>query len=126
MSRAGPRIAAVDAFVVVGDKDYVAAAGLGAVAADGGDAGRGGRRALADVGDLHVCAYPPQAQTCLVRLTAEDGTVGWGEGHAPLHPVGGVLRLPDGPGLGLTFREDRLRAHILDDRPRPEGAGTHA
>jgi L-alanine-DL-glutamate epimerase-like enolase superfamily enzyme len=73
------RIARVEAFVVVGDKDYVAGAGLGPVQPHG-------RRALANVGDLHICAYPPQAQSCLVKLTADDGTVGWGEGHAPLGP----------------------------------------
>ena len=65
-----PSIAQIDAFVVVGDKDYVAGAGLHAVDAPG-------PRALAQIGDLHVCAYPPQAQSCLVRVTADDGTVGW-------------------------------------------------
>src|SRR5687767_41532 len=83
---AGPqaRIARVEAFVLVGDKDYVAEAGLRTAvgAAPGGHP----RRALAEVGDLHICAYPPQAQTCLVKITAGDGTVGWGEAHAPLGP----------------------------------------
>src|SRR5690348_7565053 len=83
---AGPqaRIASVEAFVLVGDKDYVAEAGL-RTAAPAAPAARP-RRALAEVGDLHICAYPPQAQTCLVRITADDGTVGWGEAHAPLGP----------------------------------------
>jgi D-galactarolactone cycloisomerase len=31
---------------------------------------------------------------------------------APLQPVDGILHVPDGPGLGITFDEDRLRAHI--------------
>jgi L-alanine-DL-glutamate epimerase-like enolase superfamily enzyme len=81
---AGPRarIAAVEAFVLVGDKDYVAGAGLRVAA---GETPRP-RRALAEIGDLHICVYPPQAQTCLVKLTADDGTVGWGEAHAPLGP----------------------------------------
>ncbi len=77
------RIAAVEAFVLVGDKDYVAGAGLRVAA--GGQATRPGR-ALAEIGDLHICVYPPQAQTCLVKITADDGTVGWGEAHAPLGP----------------------------------------
>ena len=34
---------------------------------------------------------------------------------APLHPEGGFLQVPTGPGLGITFDEERLRAHILDD-----------
>ncbi|MCA1645166.1 MAG: mandelate racemase/muconate lactonizing enzyme family protein [Chloroflexi bacterium] len=81
----GPRarIAAIEAFVLVGDKDYVAGAGLSSPAVGNGPVGR---RALAEIGDLHICAYPPQAQTCLVKITADDGTVGWGEGHAPLGP----------------------------------------
>jgi L-alanine-DL-glutamate epimerase-like enolase superfamily enzyme len=89
MSRAPARIASVEAFVLVGDKDYVGGAGLALVAASapGAAVARPGvRRALAEIGDLHICAYPPQAQTCLVKITADDGTVGWGEGHAPLGP----------------------------------------
>ncbi len=77
------RIAAVEAFVLVGDKDYVAGAGLRVAA--GGQTTRP-HRALAEIGDLHICVYPPQAQTCLVKITADDGTVGWGEAHAPLGP----------------------------------------
>ncbi|MGN6758675.1 MAG: mandelate racemase/muconate lactonizing enzyme family protein [Thermomicrobiales bacterium] len=77
------RIATVEEFVVVGDKDYVGGAGL----ATPGQAGPGERRrALAEIGDLHICVYPPQAQSCLVKITADDGTVGWGEAHAPVGP----------------------------------------
>jgi L-alanine-DL-glutamate epimerase-like enolase superfamily enzyme len=78
------RIAAVDSFILVGEKDYVAGAGLKTPHTADGIARR--PRALGAVGNLHVCVYPPQAQTCLVRLTADDGTVGWGEAHAPLAP----------------------------------------
>jgi L-alanine-DL-glutamate epimerase-like enolase superfamily enzyme len=77
------RIAAVEAFILVGDKDYVSGAGLRS-ATSSSACGRG--RALAEVGDLHICAYPPQAQTCVVKITTDDGTFGWGEGHAPLGP----------------------------------------
>lgn len=86
MSVAGPtaRVAAVEAIVIAGDKDYVGGAGLSPPAADG-EAHRP-RRALAALDDLHVAAYPPRAQTCLVKITADDGTVGWGESHAPLGP----------------------------------------
>lgn len=31
-------------------------------------------------------AYPDGAQTTLVRITTDDGLVGWGEAHAPLAP----------------------------------------
>jgi L-alanine-DL-glutamate epimerase-like enolase superfamily enzyme len=89
MSRAHARITSVEAFVLVGDKDYVGGAGLASVDSShtGAHVGRpSAPRALAEIGELHVCAYPPQAQTCLVKITADDGTVGWGEGHAPLGP----------------------------------------
>jgi L-alanine-DL-glutamate epimerase-like enolase superfamily enzyme len=33
---------------------------------------------------------------------------------SPLHPVGGVLTVPEGPGLGIEFDEDLLRQHIWD------------
>jgi L-alanine-DL-glutamate epimerase-like enolase superfamily enzyme len=33
---------------------------------------------------------------------------------APLHPENGFLQVPDGPGLGITFDEKQLEAHILD------------
>jgi L-alanine-DL-glutamate epimerase-like enolase superfamily enzyme len=77
-------IEAVEAFVLTGDKDYAGGAGL-ATPKPASEASAP-RRALADVGDLHVCVYPPHAQTCLVKITTEDGTVGWGEAHAPLGP----------------------------------------
>lgn len=80
------RIGAVEAFVVVGDKDYAAGAGLQAAALGSDAAVPPSTRPLHEVGDLHICSYPPQAQTCLVRITADDGTVGWGEAHAPLGP----------------------------------------
>jgi len=74
------RIADVAAYVIVGNKDYVAGAGLTSITKPSG------ARALAEVGDLHICSYPPQRQSCLVKVTTADGTVGWGEGHAPLGP----------------------------------------
>ncbi len=103
-SGAGPgaRIAAVEAFVLVGDKDYVAGAGLRAAE---GETPRS-RRALAEIGDLHICVYPPQAQTCLVKITADDGTVGWGEAHAPL-----------GPRATKAVVEDILRPLLLGADP---------
>lgn len=82
----GARIERVEAFVLAGDKDYAAGAGL--KPAGTGAAGQASidTRPLHDVGDLHICTYPSQAQTCVVRITADDGTFGWGEAHAPLGP----------------------------------------
>jgi L-alanine-DL-glutamate epimerase-like enolase superfamily enzyme len=83
MVRPQRSIEAIEAFVLRAPKDYATGAGL---ATPGRDAGSPRPRALAEIGDLHVCAYPPQVQTCLVKVTADDGTVGWGEAHAPLGP----------------------------------------
>ena len=111
--RTGPttRIAAVEAFVVVGDKDYVGGAGLRPPA----DAGPGRRRALAEIGDRHLCAYPPQVQSCLVKITAGDGTVGWGEGHAPLGPRATVAVVQD-VLAPLLLGEDPLAIELLWER----------
>lgn len=105
------RIAAVDAFVIVGDKDYVGGAGLRPPA----DAGPTHRRALAAIGDRHICAYPPQAQSCVVKITAEDGTVGWGEGHAPLGPRATVAVVQD-VLAPLLLGEDPLAIEMLWER----------
>jgi L-alanine-DL-glutamate epimerase-like enolase superfamily enzyme len=76
------RIASIEAFLLVGDKDYAGEAGLATPDAAPPRPGR----ALAEIGDLHICVYPSQAQTCLVKITASNGVVGWGEAHAPLGP----------------------------------------
>src|SRR5688572_33262893 len=93
VERTGPttRIAAVEACVIVGDKDYVGGAGLRPPA----NAGPERRRALAEIGDRHIWVYPPQAHSCLVKITAEDGTVGWGEGPAPSGPRATVAIVED-------------------------------
>ena len=109
----GPRarIASVEAFVLVGDKDYVGGAGLRPPTRPV-DAGR---RALADVGDRHICAYPPQAQSCLVKVTADDGTFGWGEGHAPLGPRATAAVVED-VLAPLLIGEDPLAVELLWER----------
>ncbi|NJM06870.1 mandelate racemase/muconate lactonizing enzyme family protein [Candidatus Gracilibacteria bacterium] len=98
------RIAQVEAFVLVGDKDYVGEAGLGTTHSGATPASSG--RALATLGDLHICSYPPQAQTCLVKITDSLGTVGWGEAHAPL-----------GPRATCAVITDVLRPLLLDADP---------
>jgi L-alanine-DL-glutamate epimerase-like enolase superfamily enzyme len=113
LARSGPttRIAAVEAFVIVGDKDYVGGAGLRPPA----DAAPRQRRALAEVGDRHICIYPPQAQSCLVKITAEDGTFGWGEGHAPIGPRATVAIVQD-VLTPLLLGEDPLAIEMLWER----------
>jgi L-alanine-DL-glutamate epimerase-like enolase superfamily enzyme len=111
--RIGPttRIGAVEAFVIVGDKDYVGGAGLRPPA----DAAPARRRALAEIGDRHICVYPPQAQSCLVKITAEDGTVGWGEGHAPLGPRATAAVVQD-VLAPLLLGQDPLAIEMLWER----------
>ncbi len=104
------RIEQVEAFVLVGDKDYVGGAGLRPPARPVER-----RRALAQIGDRHICAYPPQAQTCLVKVTADDGTVGWGEGHAPLGPRATVAVVRD-VLAPLLVGEDPLAIEALWER----------
>src|SRR5215207_10494884 len=104
MTRPRNQIAAVEAFVIAGKKDYAAGAGLKAARPDA--AAPQPVRALSEIGDLHVCAYPPQAQTCLVKVTSGDGTVGWGEAHAPL-----------GPAATKAVVEDVLRPLLLGQDP---------
>jgi L-alanine-DL-glutamate epimerase-like enolase superfamily enzyme len=111
--RIGPttRIGAVEAFVIVGDKDYVGGAGL----RPPDDAAPVRRRALAEIGDRHICVYPPQAQSCLVKITAEDGTVGWGEGHAPLGPRATAAVVQD-VLAPLLLGQDPLAIEMLWER----------
>ena len=111
MSGPRARIESVEAFVLIGDKDYVGGAGLRPPSRPP-DAGR---RALADVGDRHICAYPPQAQSCLVKVTAADGTVGWGEGHAPLGPRATVAVVED-VLAPLLVGEDPMAVELLWER----------
>lgn len=82
MAQQNRHIVAVEAFTLRAAKDYASGAGLATPTTEGTHR----LRALDEVGDLHICAYPPQAQTCLVRITADDGAYGWGEAHAPLGP----------------------------------------
>ena len=105
------RIASVEAFVIVGNKDYVSGAGLKPPA----DARPQHGRALAEIGDRHICIYPPQAQSCIVKITTEDGTVGWGEGHAPLGPRATVAVVED-VLAPLLLGEDPLAIEPLWER----------
>ncbi len=102
MTRPQRQIVAVEAFVLGAKKDYAGGAGLATPAVSE----KPRLRALEEVGDLHVCAYPPRAQTCLVRITADDGTVGWGEAHAPL-----------GPAATKAVVEDVLAPIVLGEDP---------
>ena len=84
---ASPVIDRIEAFIIVGEKNYARDAGLGSVTDSPKPVTAGAKpRALAGLLDLHICVYPPQAQTVLVKLTTSDGTFGWGEAHAPLGP----------------------------------------
>ncbi len=56
----------------------------------------------------HVCYYPPARSTVLVKITAGDGLVGWGECHAPVSPRVAHTIIEDLPAplvLGADARE---------------------
>ncbi len=86
------KIAKVESFHIVAKREaYMAAAGqpTGTVARRRTSA-EPGARALDRNEGRHLCAYPDQDRTLLVRITTDEGLVGWGEAHSP--PVPGVAK----------------------------------
>lgn len=82
-----------------------------------------GELAIATVAAAHVIAstpnflYPNQSY---VALLADDIAAG-----GPLTYEQGRLRIPDGPGLGVSVDTDRLGAHAERYRTDPTGAAFH-
>src|SRR5687768_8110285 len=62
-----------------------------------------------------VHAYSSVTETCLVRVTADDGTFGWGEVQAPLTPQTPATLITTllGPAL---LGQDALATSVLYDR----------
>ena len=81
------RIAKVESFHIVADREAHAAAGT---VARRRTSATPGVKALDYNAGRHLCAYPAIDQTLLVRLTSDTGLVGWGEAHSP--PVPGVAK----------------------------------
>ncbi len=81
------KIAKVESFHVVAEREAYAADGT---VARPQTSATPGVRALDYNTGRHLCAYPAQDQTLLVRLTSDTGLVGWGEAHSP--PVPGVAK----------------------------------
>ncbi|SDU78211.1 mandelate racemase/muconate lactonizing enzyme family protein [Jiangella alkaliphila] len=68
--------------------------------------------------------YSPRRETLLVRVTAEDGTTGWGEGLAPVAPevVAGLVDVLLGPVLiGMDATRPRPTRSLLADLMRVRG-----
>jgi len=103
------KISSVEAFRIAGSKDYVAAAGLRAPARPK-PAGRA--RALRANSGRHLCVYPSQAETTLVKVSTDEGVVGIGEAHAP--PVASITRGIVDDLLGpILIGEDPLQIEVL-------------
>jgi L-alanine-DL-glutamate epimerase-like enolase superfamily enzyme len=85
------RIAAVEAFVLVADKDYARDAGLAAVTPE-----------AAASANFLIMEHPSAPNPIRDALLTD-----------PLRPVDGMLRVPDGPGLGVAFDPARLTEHLL-------------
>ncbi|MAG35516.1 MAG: hypothetical protein CL878_04625 [Dehalococcoidia bacterium] len=82
------KIARVESFHIVVNREEYAATGehpVGTVSRRRPSAAPGVRELERNEG-RNLCAYPDQAQTLLVRITTDDGIVGWGEAHSPPVP----------------------------------------
>ena len=78
------KIARVESFRVVAQRDYEGSAGLRVATVEASGSSR--PRALARNDGRHLCVYPAQAEVLLVRIVTDDGLVGWGEAHSPPIP----------------------------------------
>jgi len=74
-----PRIAAVDCFIVSLPRDtpYLGPLGAGERATERGYVVRSGNRTI----------YPTSDRSVLIRITADDGGVGWGETYGLVAPA---------------------------------------
>lgn len=82
-----------------------------------------GELAIATVAAAHLIASTPNflyANQSYVALLADDITA-----RGPLPYAQGRLRIPEGPGLGVTVDPDRLEAHAERYRNDPTGAAFH-
>ena len=100
------RIARVEAIRVAANRDYVATAGLRTPSGNSADADVGASRALDYNDGRHVCVYPAQLETLLVKITSESGVMGWGEAHSP--PV---------PRVSQALVEDLFAPQLLGQDP---------
>lgn len=103
------RIARVEALRVAGRRDYVETAGLRAPQVDAAPA-RGLAldqcRALDHNRGRHLCVYPTQVETLLVRIETASGLVGWGEAHSP-----------PAPRVSQTLIADLLAPQLVGENP---------
>lgn len=102
-----PRIAAVECFVVTLPRDtpYLGPAGPGDRATAGGYLVRAGNRTI----------YPTVDRSIIVKLSAADGTVGWGETYGIIAPDAVTAILTDVLGPQLLGRDARDPAVIHED-----------
>lgn len=107
------KIARVESFRVVAQRDYEGSAGLRAATTRPG--ARGHRaRVLARNDGRHLCVYPAQAEVLLVRVVTDDGLVGWGEAHAPPIPRVAQALITDLLAPQLVGRDPRAIDAIWD------------
>jgi len=99
----GDRIVRVEALRVAARKDYVSSAGLRAPTRSTPSTTP---RALETNRGRHLCVYPSDAETLLIKITTGDGAVGWGEAHSP--PV---------PRVSEALVSDLLAPQLLGQDP---------
>jgi D-galactarolactone cycloisomerase len=100
------KIARVESFRVVAQRDYEGSAGLRAATTHGGVRGHH-PRVLSRNDGRHLCVYPAQAEVLLVRIVTDDGLVGWGEAHSP--PI---------PRVAQALITDLLAPQLIGRDPR--------
>jgi galactonate dehydratase len=102
-----PRIAAVEAFIVTLPRDvpYLGPAGAGDRVVPGGYIVRAGNRTI----------YPTVDRSVIVKLTASDGSVGWGETYGIVAPRAVTEIVIDVLGPQLLGRDPREPVVIHED-----------
>ena len=101
------RVAAVDAFLVTLPRDtpYLGPLGAGERVSERGYVVRSGNRTI----------YPTSDRSVLIRITADDGTVGWGETYGLVAPEAVTAILDDVLGPLIVGRDPRDVVVINED-----------
>ena len=101
------RVAAVDSFIVTLPRDtpYLGPLGAGERVSERGYVVRSGNRTI----------YPTSDRSVLIRITADDGTVGWGETYGLVAPEAVTAILDDVLGPLIVGRDPRDVVVINED-----------
>jgi L-alanine-DL-glutamate epimerase-like enolase superfamily enzyme len=72
---------------------------------------------------IHVAAAAhlaaASANFLIFEFSSSANPIGDALLEAPLHPEHGILTVPQGPGLGISFDTSKLQAHVVADARAP-------